>query len=109
MSDNKPTVKFKVYIWGGRNDISACNILFCFDTNTQSWSQPEVNGQVPGARDGHSACVINHCMYVFGGYEEETNQFSQDVHMLDLRTMEWRHLLVKVNGFQSITFVSAIS
>jgi len=39
-------------------------------------------------------------MYVFGGYEEEIDQFSQDVHMLDLRTMEWRHLTPKVGlGF----------
>jgi len=84
-----------VYIWGGRNDNSACNILFCFDTNTHCWSKPKVFGKIPGTRDGHSACVINHCMYVFGGYEEEIDQFSQDVHMLDLRTMEWRHLTPK--------------
>merc|ERR1712071_466365 len=81
-----------VYVWGGRNDDSACNILFCFDTNTQCWSRPKVLGQVPGARDGHSACVIDHFMYVFGGYEEDIDQFSQDVHMLDLRSMEWSHL-----------------
>ena len=29
-----------------------------------------VNGDIPGERDGHSACVIGHYMYVFGGYEE---------------------------------------
>jgi len=84
-----------VYVWGGRNDDSACNILFCFDTNTQCWSRPKVLGQVPGARDGHSACVIDHFMYVFGGYEEDIDQFSQDVHMLDLRSMEWSHLKPK--------------
>jgi N-acetylneuraminic acid mutarotase len=61
------------------------------------WSQPKVCGDIPGARDGHSACVINNCMYVFGGYEEDTDQFSQDVHMLDLKKMEWRHLKIKVN------------
>ena len=60
------------------------------------WSQPTVCGDIPGARDGHSACVINNCMYVFGGYEEDTDQFSQDVHMLDLKTMEWRYLKTKV-------------
>ena len=94
---NRSNFRYKVYIWGGRNDNAACNILFCFDTNTHSWSQPKVKGQVPGARDGHSACIIKHCMYVFGGYEEDIDQFSQDVHMLDLRTMEWRHLMLKVN------------
>ncbi len=34
------------------------------------------HGEIPGARDGHSACVIYDTMYIFGGYEEEvsTNQ-----------------------------------
>lgn len=25
---------------------------------------------VPGARDGHSACVLRKSMYIFGGYEQ---------------------------------------
>lgn len=35
-----------------------------------TWSRPTVHGVKPGARDGHSACVINNKMYIFGGYEE---------------------------------------
>lgn len=31
-------------------------------------------------------------MYIFGGFLEETNQFSRDVHRLDLRTMHWKFL-----------------
>lgn len=84
-----------VFIWGGRNDEAACNVLFCFDTTNLMWSQPKVCGEVPRARDGHSACIINNCMYVFGGYEEDTDRFSQDVHVLDLKTMEWRYLKTK--------------
>ena len=85
-----------VYVWGGRNDDAACNVLFCFDTTTHLWSRPKVSGDIPGARDGHSACVINSCMYIFGGYEEETDQFSQDVHMLNLKTLEWSYIKTKV-------------
>jgi hypothetical protein len=29
-----------------------------------------VSGAVPGARDGHSACVLGKIMYIFGGYEQ---------------------------------------
>ena len=72
-------------------------MLFCFDTKTNRWSRPVVSGTLPGARDGHSACVINSSMYIFGGYEEDINQFSQDVHVLDLRTMEWRYMNTRVN------------
>lgn len=84
-----------IYIWGGRNDISACNQLFCFNTVTLQWSKPKTQGQAPGARDGHSSCVINSKMYIFGGYEEELDQFSQDVYVLDFKTMIWHHIKAK--------------
>lgn len=83
-------------------------MLFCFDTTNHTWSQPQVSGDIPGARDGHSACVINNSMYVFGGYEEETDQFSRDVHMLDLKTMEWRYVKTKVYIFSNIIMMDAL-
>ncbi|XP_067682381.1 kelch domain-containing protein 3-like [Haliotis asinina] len=85
------------YIWGGRNDKDgACNILYCFDTATMKWNKPVINGPIPGARDGHSACVINNKMYIFGGYEEEIDRFSNDVHAFDFTSMHW--ISVKANG-----------
>ncbi|CAB3367743.1 Hypothetical predicted protein [Cloeon dipterum] len=80
----------KVYLWGGRNDLRACNTLFCFNPATRQWSTPPVTGQVPDARDGHSACILDDCMYIYGGFEEEYDKFTQDVYCLDLRRMRWR-------------------
>lgn len=34
----------KIFIWGGRNDEFACNILYYFDTTTNQWGSPEVKG-----------------------------------------------------------------
>lgn len=87
--------KDKVYMWGGRNDETCCNILFCFDTRTHRWSKPPVHGTIPGVRDGHSACIIGQFMYIFGGFEEQISQFSWDVHCLDLETMTWRYIATK--------------
>ncbi|KAH8028624.1 hypothetical protein HPB51_017842 [Rhipicephalus microplus] len=84
------------YLWGGRNDDGACNTLYRFDTNTLTWSRPKVCGHVPGARDGHSACVMGNRMYVFGGFEEQADRFSQDVHYLDLDTMLWQYVPTRV-------------
>jgi len=81
-----------IYLFGGRNDETACNILYRFDTNTYTWSTPKVNGDIPGERDGHSACVIGHYMYVFGGYEEIIERFGQDVYRLDLTNYTWKLL-----------------
>lgn len=85
----------KVYMWGGRNNAIACDILCCFDTKTLKWSTPAVTGSVPFAKDGHSACVINNKMYIFGGFEYLTDQYSQEVHSLDLITFRWDFVLTK--------------
>ncbi|XP_064537192.1 kelch domain-containing protein 3 [Drosophila montana] len=84
--------KERIYIWGGRNDEHLCNVLYCFDPKTARWARPAVSGCLPGARDGHSACVIGNCMYIFGGFVDEINEFSSDVHALNLETMEWRYV-----------------
>ena len=43
----------------------ACAVL-----GTCRWSRPTVKGNIPGARDGHSACLVHNYIYIFGGYEE---------------------------------------
>ncbi|CAG2112598.1 unnamed protein product [Medioppia subpectinata] len=82
-----------VYLWGGRNDVYADHTLYCFDTNTGEWlERPKVTGSIPGARDGHTAVAINNKMYIFGGYEELTERFSNDIYCLDLTTYVWTYV-----------------
>ncbi|KAK6181602.1 hypothetical protein SNE40_009424 [Patella caerulea] len=81
------------YIWGGRNDKDgACNILYCFNGVLLEWSKPEVHGCIPGARDGHSACRNENKMFIFGGFEEEIDRFSNEVYVLDFNTMTWSYV-----------------
>jgi len=81
-----------IYIFGGRNDQhGACNILYCFNTNTFKWSIPNTTGTPPGARDGHSSCVVNTKLYIFGGYKEVTQQFSSEMQFLESETMTWHY------------------
>ena len=47
--------------------------LPCLLAVSKKWCRPRVQGMIPGARDGHSACVINGAMYIFGGYEEDVS------------------------------------
>ena len=79
-------------MWGGRNNAVACDTLSCFDTKTLEWTTPAVTGMVPYAKDGHSACVIANKMYIFGGFEYLTDQYSQEVHCLNLDTMQWSYI-----------------
>ncbi|XP_070571054.1 kelch domain-containing protein 3-like isoform X2 [Ptychodera flava] len=84
-----------IYVWGGRNDsVGACNRLFCFNTSKNVWFCPEVRGDIPPARDGHSACVLDKNIFIFGGYEDQMECFSNTVHKLDTTTMTWTLLRV---------------
>uniref|UniRef100_A0A8C1YJ72 Kelch domain containing 3 n=1 Tax=Cyprinus carpio TaxID=7962 RepID=A0A8C1YJ72_CYPCA len=86
-----------VLIWGGRNDTEgACNVLYAFDVCQHRWFTPKISGTVPGARDGHSACVLGKAMYIFGGYEQLADCFSNEIHKLDTSSMCWS--LVSARG-----------
>jgi len=107
-----------VVLFGGRSDNKVCNVIYLFDTETFKWTKFKnvmtdsalaieksqkkpagdltVTGQVPMARDGHSACVIDNDMYIYGGYVESAHQFCSDVYKLDLDQMVWR--LVPATG-----------
>lgn len=81
-------------------------ILYFVETST--WSRPKACGMVPAARDGHTACVINHRMYIFGGFEEEIDRFSNDVYYLDLGSMKWYYVTASVSLFSDDLFQLSI-
>ncbi len=56
-----------------------------------------MNGVIPTARDGHSACIIDNAMYIFGGFEGRNQFIRQDVHKLDLESMEWSYVRTRVS------------
>ncbi|CAK1546692.1 unnamed protein product [Leptosia nina] len=85
----------KIYMWGGRNDTIACYTVFCFDTKTLEWSNPTVTGVMPNGKDGHSACIIGNKMYIFGGFDYLTDQYTNNMHYLNLDTMDWSYVHAK--------------
>ncbi|XP_074032242.1 kelch domain-containing protein 3-like [Leptinotarsa decemlineata] len=88
----------KVYIWGGRNNQASCSKLFCFDTNLHCWTTPKTTGNHPRPRDGHSASLWKNHMIIFGGFEEEFNNFTGSIYSLDLERMHWS--CMQINGPQ---------
>nr|CAB3259308.1 kelch domain-containing protein 3 [Phallusia mammillata] len=86
----------KVYLWGGRNDsFGACNVLHCFNTGKLHWKKVPLKGTYPGARDGHAMCVVNSKIYIFGGYEQEADCFSNQMFMIDLKEKMWHFIQAK--------------
>uniref|UniRef100_A0A3P8XAV1 Kelch repeat-containing protein n=1 Tax=Esox lucius TaxID=8010 RepID=A0A3P8XAV1_ESOLU len=68
--------------------------LYIFDPHLSIWYQPIVTGDTPAPRSGHSACVIQGKIYVFGGWD--TPICFNDIYMLDLGLMEFS--TVQTNG-----------
>ena len=76
--------------------------------DTHLWSVPDVKGLVPEARDGHSACIVNDHMYIFSGYLEYVESYTQEVHTLNLRTMTWSYVRTTVSFYAFYDFLLSI-
>lgn len=64
--------------------------VFRLDCETYEWEKVNsISSDVPEARDSHSANLVNHKMWVFGGSNSDLlyNQF----WTFDLQTTEWIH------------------
>uniref|UniRef100_A0A0N5CD48 Kelch domain-containing protein 10 n=1 Tax=Strongyloides papillosus TaxID=174720 RepID=A0A0N5CD48_STREA len=80
----------KIYLWGGRNDDhGASDLLHSYDPANNTWEIVNAHGRIPPARDGHTAVVWKNKMFIFGGFEEDHQIFSQDVFVFDFITNEW--------------------
>ena len=51
------------------------------------WSKPQLEGDGPAPREGHSAALIGHVLFIFGGCgktsDESEEIYFNDLYMLD--------------------------
>lgn len=66
------------------------NDVHIFNTNSNSWYKPIVNGAYPKARSGHSACLVDGFLYIFGGWDAPT--CFNDLWVLDTGLMSFKQL-----------------
>ncbi|KAA3472250.1 acyl-CoA-binding domain-containing protein 4-like isoform X1 [Gossypium australe] len=76
-------------IFGGQGaNRTLLNDLYILDLETMTWDEIDVAGVAPSPRSDHSAAVhAERYLLVFGGSSHAT--FFNDLHVLDLQTMEW--------------------
>jgi len=66
------------------------NSLYTLQTESLTWQVPGCVGTPPSPRVFHSACVANDLYVVFGGSSSaDLTQPLNDLHWLDLRSMQW--------------------
>lgn len=75
-----------IVIFGGGSVATCYDDLFVFDTQTLTWSKPEVEGPVPTPRAGHAAAVLGQVMLVVGG--GNNNAGCADMYTMDLSGLD---------------------
>uniref|UniRef100_A0A182QQL7 Kelch domain-containing protein 3 n=1 Tax=Anopheles farauti TaxID=69004 RepID=A0A182QQL7_9DIPT len=88
----------RMYIFGGFEesvDKFSCDVYY-LDLRTMQWTYVNTDGEPPSYRDFHSATIVNHRMYVFGGrsdavapYHSQEEIYCPNIKYLDLRTDRW--------------------
>ncbi|EFJ29057.1 hypothetical protein SELMODRAFT_410565 [Selaginella moellendorffii] len=58
----------KLYVFGGTDGTSTLDGLFVLDNATNTWGKPDVFGDVPAPREGHSTSLIGDNLFMFEGY-----------------------------------------
>ncbi|XP_047340080.1 RING finger protein B-like [Impatiens glandulifera] len=84
-----------LYVFGGfGKDNRQTNQVHIFDTVNSTWSEAEMKGIPPLARDSHTCTTIGHNLFVFGGTDGKNPL--NDLHILDTSSNTW--LLPSVRG-----------
>ncbi|KAM9842955.1 uncharacterized protein ACBR49_014336 [Aulostomus maculatus] len=85
--------KKELFVFGGVQpghssaDKSCSNALYIFNPEFELWYKPIVEGDKPLPRFGHSATLLSQKLIIFGG--RKTATYLNDLHVLDLRFMEY--------------------
>uniref|UniRef100_A0A1Q3G2U4 Putative host cell transcription factor hcfc1 n=1 Tax=Culex tarsalis TaxID=7177 RepID=A0A1Q3G2U4_CULTA len=88
----------RMYIFGGFEetiDKFSCDVHY-LNLQTMAWTYVDTRGDPPTFRDFHSATIVNHKMFVFGGrgdawgpYHSQEEIYCPKIVCLDLRTNRW--------------------
>ena len=87
-------VESNVVLFGGHGGMGYARKPFgdvhVLNLDNQRWQEYTCQGNPPVARCGHTAFAKDACLYLFGGWNSET-QFN-DVYMLDVENKDWTDL-----------------
>ncbi|KAJ1302953.1 hypothetical protein OPQ81_003246 [Rhizoctonia solani] len=61
----------KLYLFGGSNDKTLYNDIWCFDVSTRVWTELRFMGSIPPPRAYHALSLVGDVVYLFGGCGED--------------------------------------
>ena len=82
----------RLYVFGGyggcgysRRDF---NDMYSLDLHSFEWQKTKCAGKIPEARSGHTSCVVDKQIYLFGGWNSLV-QFN-DLYIFDAQSVTWQ-------------------
>lgn len=78
-----------LYVYGG-NGKQYRQHIWVYHSVNNSWKQCITTGDIPDHVRDSRATVINDSIYLFGGYNVDQRQYSNDIHSLNLDTLQWK-------------------
>lgn len=77
--------KGKLWVFGGYDGKKNHSSLRIFDTEQNVWIKPKkTGGNPPMGRNGHTATLVDHRLYIIGGWLGQGPLAADDLHILDL-------------------------
>ncbi|KAI8846809.1 hypothetical protein BC829DRAFT_363300, partial [Chytridium lagenaria] len=64
------------------------------DVEAMSWTRPKICGQSPGARTNHTAVLVGHCIYFYGGCNNDV--IFDDLFYLDTLALRWHRVSTNI-------------
>lgn len=69
--------------------------MWIFNAIQETWTETWVKGDTPAPRHGHSACLIEHLMYIFGG-ESFEGVALDDLYVFNTLSLQFFHYILTV-------------
>lgn len=82
----------KIYVFGGTDEATRRNDLYCYDMLSNNWSPVDTQGMVPTPRSGAKGVSCGNSFYLFGGYTRKDGVYYNDLYRFDTTTGIWTKL-----------------
>lgn len=85
-------------LFGGSTGLHYSNDLYEYNTCSNRWRKLVTIGRKPSPRYKHQSVIVGHKMYVIGGGAFKPEQSIIDLYCLDLKSLVWEEMTIRVRG-----------